>query len=620
MGNRIAAVVALVAGWALVAGLGLAPAAALAAEVTVSHGTSLVGALKYGPDFTHFEYVNPDAPKGGEVRQSAIGSFDSLNPFILKGTPAASLGLVYETLMKQPEDEPSTMYGLIAATIEVPDDYAWVAFNLRPEARWHDGTPITAADVVFSFETLTTKGHPFYAAYYANVGSATAEGPHRVKFVFSGELNRELPHIVGQLTVLPKAYYQGRDFAKTTLDPPLGSGPYRIAAVDAPRSVTYQRVPDYWGAELPVNKGQYNFDHVNIDYYLDRAVELEAFKAHEYDFRRENSAKRWATGYESPSLRQGLTRQEEIRHELPTGMQAFVFNTRRPMFQDRRVRQAIGHAFDFEWANKTLFYGQYTRTASYFSNSELAARDLPAGAELAYLEPFRAELPVEVFTEVYAPPLSDGSGSDRRNLRKAKRLLTEAGWAVRDGKLTSPDGGQPMEIEFLLVSPDFERVVQPFVRNLERLGIAGRVRTVDTAQYQNRIDGFDFDVVVATFPQSDSPGNEQRDFWGSAAADIRGGRNLIGVNSPVVDALIDEIVAAPDRAALVAATRALDRVLLWHHYVVPQFHSRTFRVAYWDRFGRPAIAPNYGVGFYSWWIDAAKDAALGRGVEQLEER
>jgi len=619
MRNRISAVAAPWAGLALVASLALVAPAALAAEVTVSHGTSLQGTLKYGPEFIHFEYVNPDAPKGGQVRQSAVGSFDSLNPFILKGTPAAFIGLVFETLMKQPEDEQSTMYGLIAETIEFPGDYSWVAFNLRPEARWHDGTPITSEDVVFSFETLTTKGHPFYRAYYANVESAVAEGPRRVKFTFSGELNRELPHIVGQLTVLPKAYYQGVDFEKTTLDSPLGSGPYRVATVDAPRSITYQRVPDHWSAALPVNKGQNNFDRVQIDYYLDRAVELEAFKAHEYDFRRENSAKRWATGYESPSLRQGLIRQEEIRHQLPTGMQAFVLNSRRPMFQDRRVRQAIGYAFDFEWANKTLFYGQYTRTASYFSNSELAARGLPSGAELALLERFRAELPAEVFTELYAPPLSDGSGSDRRNLRRAKQLLTEAGWGVRDGQLMGPDG-QPLEIEFLLVSPDFERVVQPFVRNLERLGIAGRVRTVDSAQYQNRINSFDFDVVVSTFPQSASPGNEQRDLWGSVAADTLGGRNLIGVKSAVVDALIDEIVAAPDRAALVMATRALDRVLLWQHFVVPQFHSRTFRVAYWDRFGRPPVAPKYGVGLFSWWIDPDKDAALGSRVEQLEER
>ncbi len=582
------------------------------AETTVQHGTSLTGTLKYEKGYYHLDYVNPSAPKGGYVKQYSIGSFDSLNPFILKGTSAASIGLVFETLMKQPEDELSAMYGLIAETIEFPDDYSWAVFNLRPEARWHDGAPITADDVVFTFDLLTTKGHPFYRAYYANVETVEAESSKRVKFTFKGDLNRELPHIVGQLTVLPKAYFDNADFSKTTLEPIMGSGPYRVLEVNAPHSITYQRVKNYWGQDLPINKGQYNFDRIRVDYYMDQTVALEAFKAGEYDFRRENSARRWATGYDSSALSQGDIRKEEIRHELPTGMQAFVFNTRRPIFNDRRVRNAIGHAFDFEWSNKTLFYGQYDRTNSYFSNSELAARGLPSVQEVAYLEPFRSLLPSEVFDQEYKAPKSDGSGSDRRLLRRAKTLLQDAGWIIRDNRLIHSETLRQMEIEFLLNSPDFERIVQPFARNLERLGIFTNIRTVDTAQYQNRVDGFDFDIVVATFPQSDSPGNEQRDYWGSVAADTLGGRNLIGVKDEVVDTLIDRIIYAPDRESLVAASRALDRVLLWRHYVVPQFHSRTFRVAYWKRFGRPEITPKYGIGFFSWWIDSDLESEISR--------
>ncbi|MBM3518341.1 MAG: ABC transporter substrate-binding protein [Alphaproteobacteria bacterium] len=596
--------------------IGFAPAG-VAQTVTESHGTSLLGALKYGPDFTHFAYVDPEAPKGGTIRHYALGTFDTLNPFTLKGTAAAQIGSVFETLMLSPEDESSSQYGLIAESITVPSDHTWVAFRLRPEARWHDGRPITVADVIFSFETLKTKGHPFYRAYYANVAGAEPVDDRTVRFTFTGGLNRELPHIVGQLAVLPKHYFEGIDFEKTTLAPPLGSGPYRVASVDAGRSIVYERVKDYWGAALPVNVGRDNFDLVQIDYYRDDTAAVEAFKAHQYDFRIENSAKRWATGYDTPALAKGLMIKENIAHELPTGMQAFVFNTRLAKFQDPRVREAIGQGFDFEWANKNLFYGQYTRTDSYFSNSELAARGLPGPAELAYLEPLRGHIPAAVFTREFSVPVSDGSGSDRRLLHRARELLAEAGWTVEGGKLVGPDGA-PLVIEFLLVQPDFERVVQPFLRSLERLGISGTIRTVDSAQYQNRLDNYEFDMVVGSFGQSESPGNEQRDFWGSMSADTPGGRNLAGIKNPAVDALIDALIEAPDRAALVAATRALDRVLLWNHYVVPQYHLRTFRVAYWNRFGRPPVTPRNGVGLDSWWIDPVKDAALQRGEAALK--
>ena len=613
--GRVLAAFCLAFGLALICAL---PAWA-ESGMTPSHGLSLHGGLKYGPDFTHFDYVNPDAPKGGTIRQSAIGTFDSLNPFILRGQSAAGIGMIYESLMTPSLDEPDADYGQIAESVEVADDISWVVFNLRPEARWHDGSPITADDVVYSFDILKTKGHPFYRAYYAAVDRAEKLGPHKVKFVFRVGLNRELPKILGQLTVLPKAYYETHEFDKTTLEPPLGSGPYRIVELEPSRSITYERIPDYWGQDLPVNRGTNNFDVIRIDYYRDRTVALEAFKAHEYDFRLENTAKVWATGYDFPAARQGFVIAEEIPHENPTGMQGFVFNTRRAIFQDRRLRRALAYAFDFEWTNANLFNGAYTRTKSYFSNSELAAQGLPSAEELALLEPLRGQIPDEVFTDIYQPPKTDGSGNVRANLRIAKKLLEETGWVIENGKLVHQGSGEPLEIEFLLVSPAFERIVGPLTQNLKRLGVASRIRTVDTAQYQNRLDQFDFDIVVATFGQSLSPGNEQLDFWGSSKADIEGSRNLIGVVDPAVDALIETIIAAPNRAALVTATRALDRVLLWGHYVIPHWHIRTFRVAYWNRFGQPKVRPRYGLGFNTWWIDPDKDAALQRGEAALAE-
>jgi microcin C transport system substrate-binding protein len=580
------------------------------ADTRVVHGTSLLGDLKYSPDFKHFDYVNPDALKGGDVRLSAVGSFDSLHPFILKGRSAAGLGLAFESLMAPANDEASTYYGLIAESVEIPDDFSWVAYTLRPEARWHDGSPITTDDVIFSFEMLKTKGHPFYRAYYANVASAEQTGPHTVKFTFAGGLNRELPQIVGQLPVLPKAVFEGRDFEETTLEPIMASGPYRVMEVDPGRAIIYERIKDYWGADLPVNRGRYNFDRIRYDYYRDQTVALEAFKSKEYDFRQETAAKVWATGYDVPSVRDGLIITEEIRHEVPTGMQAFVFNIRRYLFQDRRVREALSLAFDFEWANKNLFYGQYARTGSFFSNSELAATGLPSNAELDYLQPFRGQIPDEVFNKVFETPATDGTGNIRGNLRKAQRLLKSAGWTVQNGALTNNTTGQAMEFEVLLVQPTFERVVLPFAQNLKKLGIEVRVRTVDTAQFQNRIDEFDFDVSVQSFGQSLSPGNEQRDWWGSANADIPGSRNVIGIKNPAIDSLINSIIEAPDRQSLIAATRAMDRVLLWNHYVIPQWHSRVFRVAFWNRFSRPEITPKYGLGLFTWWIDPEKDAAL----------
>ena len=596
----------------------VAPTASLHAEqeARAMHGASMYGDLKYGPDFAHFDYANPNAPHGGTLVLSAVGSFDSLNPYILKGTPASGLSLMFETLTTGSADEPFSEYGLIAESIEIPEDRSWVIFTLRPEARWHDGEPITVEDVIWSLETLKAKGHPFYRAYYANIAKAEKVGERQVKMTFEeGLINRELPLIAGQMPVLPKHYYEQVPFDKTTLEPPLGSGPYKIKRLEPGRSIVYERVPDYWGADLPVNRGRNNYDLVRYEYFRDNNVALEAFKAGEYDFRAENESKLWATAYNGPAFDAGLIVKEEVPHERGTGMQGFVFNTRRDLFKDPKVRAALAYAFDFEWTNANLFYGQYSRTESYFSNSELAGTGLPSAAELALLEPYRDQLPEEVFTTAYEAPATDGSGTSRANLRKALELLREAGWAVSDGKLRDASG-RPFAFEILLVSPAFERIAGPFVQNLQRLGIEARVRTVDTAQYQNRMDEFDFDMAVASWGQSQSPGNEQRDFWSTPAADTPGSRNLAGIKDPVVDALIDKIIQAPSREDLVAATRALDRVLLWGHYVIPHWHIQVERVAYWNKFAHPEITPRFGLDLFAWWIDPVKVAALQRrGVE-----
>jgi microcin C transport system substrate-binding protein len=587
----------------------VAPSGGHAQDVLPAHGVAMHGDLKYGPDFDQFDYVNPNAPKGGTVTFSAIGTFDSFNPYIIKGEAAAGITLLYESLTTQSLDEPFSEYGLLAESIEMPEDRSWVAFTLRPEARWHDGKPVTVDDVIWSLETLKEKGAPFYRYYYKNVKSVEAAGERRVKFTFDQTTNRELPLIIGQLPILPKHYFEGREFDRTTLEPPLGSGPYRIKSFEPGRTVVYERVADYWGANLPVNRGSYNFDEVRYEYYRDANIAMEAFKAGAYDIRQENTSKFWATAYTGPMFDAGWIVKEEIPHQLGTGMQGFAFNLRRPLFQDPKVRQALAYAFDFEWTNRTIMYGQYARTESYFSNTELASDGLPSKAELALLEPFRHQLPKEVFTEVYHAPKTEGEGGNRQNLRTALQLLGEAGWRVEGGKLVNAQG-QPFRFEILLDGPPFERHTLPFVKNLERLGIEATVRTVDPAQYQNRMTDFDFDVTVEAFGQSLSPGNEQRDYWGSEAAGIPGSRNVIGIKDPVVDHLIDKIIQAPTREDLVTATRALDRVLLWGHYVIPHWHSRTFRVAYWNKFDRPATNPPYGLSLFSWWVDPVKVAAV----------
>ncbi len=581
-----------------------------------SEGMSLFGDLKYGPDFTHFDYVNPQAPKGGTMRYSAIGTFDTLNPFVINGVPAEGISLIFDTLASSSEDEPASEYGLVAKTIDLAPDKLSVLYTLRKEARFHDGTPITPADVIWTFNTLRAKGLPMYRSYYGDVTKVAQEGDHGVRFYFKSAKNRELPQIIGEMPVLSKAYWSGRDFEKPTLKPPLGSGPYTIQSVDPGRSITYRRVNDYWGADLPVNKGRYNFDTIRYDYYRDATIALEAFKAGQYDARVENSSKDWATGYDSPAVRADLIKKEQIPNQLPSGMQGLGYNLRRPIFQDWRVRKALAYAFDFEWSNKNLFYGAYQRTRSYFDNSELAATGVPSGKELEILDKFRGQIPDAVFTKEYDPPKYDGSGNIRDGLSKALKLLMEAGWTFKGEQLVNGKTGQPFEFEILLDNPQFERIVLPFVQNLKRMGITARVRTVDTAQYERRMETFDYDMTVVLFPESLSPGNEQRDYWGSKAAGEEGSRNLLGVNSKVVDALVEELIQAPNRASLVAHTRALDRVLQYGYYVIPQFHLAAFRVAYWDKFRRPAISPKYALGFDTWWVDpsAAKSVEAKKGA------
>ncbi|MBI5165721.1 MAG: ABC transporter substrate-binding protein [Magnetospirillum sp.] len=574
------------------------------AVATTTHGIAMHGAVAYTPGFRHFAYVNPQAPKGGELRLAAPGTFDNLNPYIVKGVEAAGAGLPFETLMAASADEPFSMYGLIAESVETPPDRAWAAFTLRKEARWHDGTPITPDDVIFSLDILKTKGEPNYRFYYAAVLKAEKTGERTVRFTFKPGDNRELPLILGEMPVLPKHYWQGRDFAATTQEPPLGSGPYRIAGFESGRWIAYERVKDYWGAALPVRVGFNNFDRIRYDYYRDSTVALEALKAGEYDFREENESKKWATAYEDwAALKTGAAVKERLDNRNPAGMQAFAMNLRRPLFADVRVRRALAYAFDFEWTNKTLFYGQYRRSESFFANSELAAAGLPSPAELTVLEPLRAQVPPEVFTTPYHAPATEADGSVRPNLRRAMALLEEAGWRVVDGRLVKD--GLPFRFEILLNSPTFERVMLPFARNLARLGIEAAVRTVDPTQYVNRVRGFDFDMIVHSWGQSLSPGNEQAMYWSSEAADSPGSRNVVGIKNPAVDALIAAVIAAPDRDSLVARTRALDRVLLWNHYVIPQWHIGYDRVAYWNKFGRPATVPMKGYQLFAWWAKPA---------------
>ena len=588
------------------------------AEINISHAIAMHGLPKYGLEFQHLEYVNPNAPKGGKVIFSSTGSYDSFNPFILKGTAAAGIGNLYETLTTNSSDEAFTEYGLIAETIEWPDDRSWVAFTIRNEAIWHDGKKITPEDVIWTFNTLMDKGHPFYKYYYEDVLEVIKINDSKVKFIFEGNTNLELPLIVGQLPVLPKHYWEDKNFEETSMDIPIGSGPYRIKDFDPGRSITYELNTNYWAKNIPVKKGTENFEIIQYEYYKDRSIEREAFKSGDIDFFSENSSKEWATSYEVPALKKDLLKKELIEHQNPQGMQGFAFNTRKDFFKDRRVRKALSYAFDFEWTNKNLFYGAYKRTNSFFENSELASSGLPSGKELDYLTPYMDVLPKEIFIEEYNPPKTDGSGFMRLELKKASTLLQNAGWELINGKLTNKKTGKKFEFEILLVSPAFERIVLPFKDNLEKLGININVRTIDSAQYQNRLDSFDFDMIVSTFSQSLSPGNEQKNFWGSNAANTNGSRNIIGIRDSVIDLLIDKVISSTSRENLINATRALDRVLLWGHYVIPQWHISAYRTLYWDIFDKPKIRPKYSLGTNTWWIDKDKASTIDQRKKSIQ--
>jgi microcin C transport system substrate-binding protein len=607
------------------------------------HALSLIGEPKYPAGFTHFDWVNPDAPKGGTIRGFAEGSFDSLNPFTVKGDPAGGIGMVYDSLMASSPDEPSSEYGLIAEWVSYPPDFSSVTFGINPKARFQDGSPITPEDVIFSFEAQK-KAHPRMAFYYKNVVKAEKTGDNEVTFTFDVKGNRELPQIVGQLSVLSKKFWEGigpdgqqRDIMKSTLEIPVGSGAYRVKSFDAGRSIAYERVKDYWAKDLPVMKGQFNFDEFRLTYFLDRTPAFEEFKSGKLDYWIESTASQWATGYNFPAIQKGWVKKEAIPVKRVAPMQAFVFNQRRKQFQDPRVRRAFALAFNFEEANKKLFYDLYVRVGSYFDNSELANKGMPQGRELELLNEVKSEIPPEVFTTEWKNPVNNTPEDFRNHMREASKLLAEAGWTVqevaieeegscgtfcsimRSVGLSSPpkanmlrnDKGETLNAEFLLSSPEFERIVLPYVQDLQKLGIKASLRTVDSAQYKRREDGHDYDIIVDNFDQSESPGNEQRDFWGSAAAGRDGSRNTAGIQNPAVDKLIDKVVFAKDREELLAATRALDRVLLWNFYVVPQWHYPFERVAYWDVFGRPATLPSQTSALSQvWWFDADKQKAL----------
>ncbi|KAB0682994.1 ABC transporter substrate-binding protein [Aureimonas leprariae] len=603
---------------------GEAPAAKLAAtplDGDWKASTSLIGPSKYPGDFKHYDYVNPDAPKGGTVRSATLGTYDSFNPFIVRGTPAAGLvnfggGLLYDTLMEQSVDEAATSHAMVAEAVRYPADFRSATFRLDPAARWHDGRPITAADVVWSFETLKTL-HPQWATYYKNVIAAEATGEREVTFRFDQANNRELPAIMGDLTILPKHWWEGtdakdakRDISQPTLEPPLGSGPYRIESFDTGRSIRWKRVPDYWAAMSPTRVGRYNADEIVYSYFRDQNASWDAFrKGGIDDWRIEYSSQRWSEGYDFPAAKSGKVIRKTLKSYGVESMQAFVLNNRLPKFADRRVRQALTLAFDFETMNRTLFFGLNQRISSYWANSELAATGLPTPAELKLLEPLRDQVPPEVFTSEFKLPVYDTPASARTYLRQAFDLLQAAGYAMRNSALVDAKG-QPFTVEFLGDDPSDNRVLDPFVQQLGRLGIRANVRIVDANQYTARMRAFDFEAVAMKYyPQSLSPGNEQRDFWSSGAADAPGSRNYAGVKSPAVDRLIDAIVFAPDRETQVAATRALDRVMLWNFFVVPQWFRADIWLAYWNRFGMPERQPEYtSIDPYSWWIAEAAPA------------
>jgi microcin C transport system substrate-binding protein len=578
------------------------------------HGLSAFGDLGYRPDFTHFRYANPDAPKGGSFSLIGWGgttTFNSLNAYILKGDAAQGMELTFDTLMTRAQDEPDAVYGLVAETADLAEDRRSVTFALRPEARFSDGSPLTAEDVAFSFEVLKSKGHPIYRQTLRDVEKVEVLGPHALRYSFSGDQARDLPLTVASLPIFSRRYYEDRPFDETTLEPPLGSGPYVIADVKQGRTIAYRRNPDHWGKDLPVNRGRWNFDEIRYEYFRDRTAAMEAFKAGAYDFREEFTSRVWATEYNFPAVRDGRVKRETLPDETPSGTQGYFLNTRRPLLADPRVRQALALAFDFEWTNKNLFFGLYERTQSYFENSAMKAMGAPESDERAVLESLG--VPAAALGEAVLPPVSDGSGQDRKLLRQAAVLLEEAGWTIKNGRRLNAKG-QPFRLEILMFEPTFERINAPYVKNLKLLGIDASMRIVDPAQFERRMKSFDFDMTTQRYVMSTTPGVELRSYFGSEAAAIDGSLNLSGVADPAVDALIDRVIAAKNREELTLAARALDRVLRAGHYWVPHWYKASHTIAYWDRFSRPAIKPKYDRGVLdTWWYDGEKAEKLRIG-------
>lgn len=583
------------------------PSLALAERKTV---LTISGEPQYQWNGEYFSHVNPDAPKGGTLWQGEVGSFDSMNPFISRGVPAGGLGLTFDTLGDSPPDYSTfEYYGLIAESFEVPADNSSVTFYLNPAARFHDGSPITAEDVAFSYELLTTKGAPSYRQYYRSVAGVDILDTRTVRFNFSEKNNNELPAILMQLPVLSKQAMTPDQFEKPGLNTLLGSGAYKVKRSDPGKYIEYERVKDYWAADLPVNKGRYNFDTIRYEYYRDRTVSRQAFKGGEFDFFAENTAKSWANDYKDGAVARGLIKMEELDSNRTQGMSAFMFNTRRSVFADKRVRRALTLAFDFEWTNRTIFYGSYAHSYSYFTNSEFAAEGLPTKEELAILEPYRGQISDEVFTTVYQPPRGKGDGNIRPRLKQALQLFKQAGWTLKKRKLVN-DAGEQLRFTVMIDSKTFNRILLPLKKNFQRMGVDMEIALVDQTQYVNRVRSFDYDMILASYPQSSSPGNELRYFWSSHAAETEGSRNYSGIKSPVIDELIERIIASPDREQLKWNCRAIDRVLLWEDYVIPGWYFSKVRIAYWDKFVRSDIDPPNGLDIYSWWIDPEREARL----------
>ena len=590
----------------------LTPLAASAEDgITKTWAIAEFGEPLYGEDMEHWPYANPDAPKGGKITLGAFGSFDTLNPYILKGEFPGSIGLIYDSLMEGSGDELVSHYGLIAESVEYPDDKSWAIFNIRPEARFHDGVPITAADFKFTFDTIREHGRPFLKSFYDDVESAEVLSDHRIKFTFRTRNSMKPLTIVASTAPQPRHYWESRDISKTTLEPPLGSGPYRMKSLEAGRNIVYERVEDYWAADLPINRGRHNFDEIRYDYYRDATVQFEAFKAGKIDYRGEGDVKRWFTGYDIPQVDNGQILKVEKPNNNPRGIGAFFINNRREKFKDQRVREAILHLYDFEAIQRTLLFGQYQRIKSYFPNSDFGVSGPPTPEEIAILEPFRDQLPPEVLSETWEPPKSDGSGRNRKNLRQALALFKEAGWELRDKKLVNAETGEQFQLQIITASPPTLRMAEPFVQSMQRAGIDASIRLVDPSQWRVIGDDFDFDLSTGRLNFFPPPGTELRSYFGSPAADVRGSANSMGIKNPVADALIEQIITAEDLDTLKATTRALDRVLLWNHYLVPVYYPDKTWFAHWDKFGMPEKSARYSGGFSTtWWYDEERAARL----------